>query len=123
MSTRQYQIYADLAIARDVAEQKMKDARKQFIEHIRNTGTELRKIFVKEVRDSLASISTRTVDWSEGTTLTGAMEVTIGSGAHHGLNPFEIQEIKDYLLSQGWAFKESNVHKGRACEYQIFICI
>lgn len=123
MSTRQYQIYADLAIARDEAERKMKDARKQFIDHIRNTGTELRKVFVKEARDSLASISTRTIDWSEGTTLTGAMEVTIGSGAYGKLDAFEIQQIKDYLLSQGWAFKGSSFFKGRVCEYHTFTCI
>lgn len=123
MSTRQYQIYADLAVARDEAERKMKDARKEFVDHIRNTGTELRKAFIPEQRDSLASISTRTTDWNEGNTMTGAMEVIIGSGAYHSLDAFEIRVIKDYLLSRGWAIKKSDTVKGRVCEYQTLTCI
>lgn len=123
MSTRQYQIYADLAIARDELEQRMKNARKEFIEHIRATGVAARKIFVPDNnRTTITSINVRCTDWSEGTTATGCMEFWVCSDVpRHKIDLAEMQQIKDWLLSKGWAIKSTTQDRGEFS--YIFICI
>jgi len=121
MSTRQYQAYEDAAKAFEKAQEVLKYARKEFVTHVRETGTALRKAFVPDTdRTSLGSISTRTTDWSEGTTLVGAMEVAVQSAAHYTVTDLDCQRIKDWLLCNGWAVKETIRYNA---EYYVFICI
>lgn len=123
MSTRQYQIYADLAVARAELELRMKDARKEFIEHIRATGVAARKTFVPEHdRTTIISISVRCTDWFEGTTPTGCMEFWVSSDApRHKIDLTEMQHIKDWLLRNGWAIKSTTQVHGEFS--YIFYCI
>lgn len=121
MSTRQYQAYEDAAEAFEKAKEVLKYTRKEFTDNVRVTGTALRQAFVPdENRTSLGSIHTRTIDWSGETALVGAMEVGVQSAAHHTLNDQEIQHVKDWLLSNGWAVKDSNRYNP---EYHVFTCI
>lgn len=130
MSTRQFQHYEDSVKEFNAAEEKMKAARKQFIDHARTTGVDLRKIFITDNRDCLASIATRTQDYmgdDVGDPLVLAMEVEISSGKGHVLDSFKVQEIKDYLLRQGWKILEAyddNLGRGNFIrEKHFMICI
>lgn len=124
MSTRQYQSYADLAIEREAINEKLKYARKQFTTLIRETGTALRKQFIPDertpvVKTSIQAIATRTIEWSEGTTATGAMEVSVQS-LNHTLESEDRQLVKDWLLSRHWSVRQS-ISGGS--HYHTFICI
>lgn len=131
MSTRQFQHYEDSVKEFNAAEEKMKNARKQFIDHARTTGVELRKIHILDQhRDSLASIATRTQEYigdQPGDVLVLAMEVEISSGKGHTLDLFKVQEIKDSLLRWGWKIIETyddNLGRGNFIrEKHFIICI
>lgn len=130
MSTRQFQHYEDSVKEFNAAEEKMKAARKQFIDHARTTGVEMRKVFINESRDALASIATRTQEYigdAVGDVLVLAMEVEISSNKGHALDMVKVQEIKDYLYRQGWKITESydaNTGRGNFIrEKHFIICI
>ena len=130
MSTRQFQHYEDSVKEFNAAEEKMKAARKQFIDHTRTTGVDMRKIHITDNRDNLASIATRTQDYigdNADDVLVLAMEVEISSGKGHTLDPFKVQEIKDYLQRQGWKILEAyddNLGRGNFIrEKHFLICI
>ncbi|MNC11092.1 hypothetical protein D3C75_587780 [compost metagenome] len=130
MSTRQFQHYEDSVKEFNAAEERMKAARKQFIDHARQTGVDMRKVFITDNRDNLAAIATRTQDYvgdDIDDPLVLAMEVEISSGKGHVLDPFKLQEIKDYLGRQGWKILQSyedNVGRGNfAREKHFLVCI
>lgn len=130
MSTRQFQHYEDSVKEFNAAEEKMKAARKQFIDHVRATGVDMRKVFITENRDMLAAIATRTQDYcgdEADSPLVLFMEVEISSSKGHVLDPFKVQEIKDYLLRQGWKILQSyddNIGRGNFIrEKHFLVCI
>lgn len=108
MSTRQYQIYEDAVKDFEFAQEKMKAARKQFIDHVRVTGVEMRKLFITDNRDHLAAIATRTQEYigeEAGSVL--AMEVEVSSSRGCPLDIFKLQEIEYHLRQQGWKITQS----------------
>lgn len=126
MSTKHFQAYEDSVIAFNAAEEKMKNARKQFITHARETGTALRKEFISDDRRALASIATRTNDYFD-TCLVLSMEVEVSSSKGHKLEEMKLQDIKHWLHSQGWKIvQDYNTGVGRGNfihEKHYFICI
>lgn len=121
MSTRQFQAYEDAAKAFEKAKEVLKYTRKEFTNHVRVTGTALRKAFVPDTdRTSLGSITTRTIDWCEDITPVGAMEVGIQSAAHHCITDLDCQRIKDWLMCNGWTVKETTRYNS---EYHVLTCV
>ncbi|MNI76243.1 hypothetical protein D3C73_1324600 [compost metagenome] len=131
MSTRQFQHYEDSVKEFNAAEEKMKAARKQFIDHARTTGVDLRKVHILDQhRDSIASIATRTQEYigdNPDDVLVLAMEVEISSGRGHHLDQFKVQEIKDSLYRAGWKIVQTyddNLGRGNFIrEKHFLICI
>lgn len=115
MSTKQYQAYEDASKAYEIADKKMKAARKEFLGLVRQTGVDLRKQFVPDdVRTTIGSIATvlATGIVIGNPDLPAVMAVAIETypvrkGQPYEIDPTEIQHIRDYLQSQGWAIKKA----------------
>jgi len=110
MSTRQFQHYEDSVKEFNAAEEKMKNARKQFIDHVRATGVELRKAHVTDHRELLAAIRTNTDDYigdNPGDVLALSMNVEISASKGYDIDPHKLDDIKNHLISQGWKILDS----------------
>lgn len=109
MSTRQFQAYFDALEAFQKAEKTLKHTRKEFVTHIRQTGTALRKDFIDNTT-TVVAIATKVIECSINQS---AMLVEIW-GPMDSFNPKrlphgELSAIKNHLRDQGWAIKEEQI--------------
>ena len=109
MSTKQFQAYDDANTALEIASERMKAARKEFVAHIRRTGTDLRKQFVPDSgRTTIGSIVTSIGGGfaRNGNFIPASMSVVIHPySVDYDINANEMQDIRYYLQSKGWAIQ------------------
>lgn len=105
MSTRQFQHYEDSVKEFNDAQTRMKNARKELVTHIQQTGTALRKKFVPDNQIGIASITTTISGHKQYPAI---MAVQITSSKNVLVPADAVLAIKDYLRAQGWAIKEEH---------------